>query len=260
MTDFESGDLLSVIINVDPCEPDCFGYASSQHRRCRCRTRASNRGYAAILLEEGSYRLCNGESVDGLLDQVAPLLLCTRFHQGQAAGLAARWKRDVEKYHEMQATARTRRATRLVEQTVRRQTQRAEQEHQQTDHESLFLSLEEQVNRLLAAMEALPNHSDNTNTSVRPSERSPAPVTLNPPMSSTKPRRRAVRRRAVDGDCGICLNPLQSSEGHEEEELTWCKAQCGVNYHRSCIDEWKETFRTQVRAATCPTCRGTWRD
>lgn len=36
------------------------------------------------------------------------------------------------------------------------------------------------------------------------------------------------------------------------EELTWCKARCGVNFHKGCISQWLE------RARTCPTCRSRW--
>jgi hypothetical protein len=41
----------------------------------------------------------------------------------------------------------------------------------------------------------------------------------------------------------------------EEEELVWCKARCGVNFHKKCIDKWLETSH----APTCPTCRSNWR-
>jgi hypothetical protein len=41
----------------------------------------------------------------------------------------------------------------------------------------------------------------------------------------------------------------------EHEELTWCKARCGVNFHKHCIDQWLET----AHAPTCPACRSNWR-
>jgi RING-finger-containing ubiquitin ligase len=39
------------------------------------------------------------------------------------------------------------------------------------------------------------------------------------------------------------------------EELVWCRARCGVNFHKQCIDQWLETDH----ASTCPTCRSNWK-
>ncbi|KAJ5391565.1 hypothetical protein N7509_007055 [Penicillium cosmopolitanum] len=40
-----------------------------------------------------------------------------------------------------------------------------------------------------------------------------------------------------------------------EDGLVWCKAQCGVNYHRECIEKWLRSGHYD----SCPTCRTTWR-
>ena len=45
-------------------------------------------------------------------------------------------------------------------------------------------------------------------------------------------------------DCLICLNPLRSSRPRGPSELP-----CGHNFHRRCIEEWRQT------SSTCPTCR-----
>ncbi|PWY80892.1 hypothetical protein BO94DRAFT_470351 [Aspergillus sclerotioniger CBS 115572] len=103
------------------------------------------------------------------------------------------------------------------------------------------------------------------------------------------PAKRSVKPRPVDGDCGICLLPYfdesikyDSSEDEEMEDaddeeeaweemdgdaelsgpdydhelLVWCRAFCGTNYHRACMEKWIETF--EVHEPTCPTCRNYW--
>ena len=45
-------------------------------------------------------------------------------------------------------------------------------------------------------------------------------------------------------ECLICLNPLRSSRPRGPSELP-----CGHNFHRRCIEEWRQT------SSTCPTCR-----
>ncbi|KAL2839568.1 hypothetical protein BJX68DRAFT_198158 [Aspergillus pseudodeflectus] len=127
-------------------------------------------------------------------------------------------------------------------------------------------------------------------TSTIPS-RSSTQVLPSPPRPSPAPvaRPRGVVRRPVQGECSICLDPLrksnaptvgetsnahgdeasednnetdnEESEGDEREkeqaetDISWCKSQCGVNYHKKCIEKWlAEAHRT-----TCPTCRGNWK-
>lgn len=103
----------------------------------------------------------------------------------------------------------------------------------------------------------------------------------------TLPSSRAgdATRRPIEGECGICLNPLRrtrsraasssgdevvgvntaedTDSGYEEESeeetgadegLTWCRAQCGVNYHAECIRQWLQ----ESRHRNCPTCRSGW--
>jgi hypothetical protein len=45
-------------------------------------------------------------------------------------------------------------------------------------------------------------------------------------------------------------------EEEAEEDLSWCKSQCGVNYHKKCIEKWL----AEARHTTCPTCRGSWKN
>ncbi|KAL5003312.1 hypothetical protein BDV10DRAFT_180446 [Aspergillus recurvatus] len=39
-------------------------------------------------------------------------------------------------------------------------------------------------------------------------------------------------------------------------DLSWCRAGCGVNYHKRCIDRWVATAPSG--SATCPSCRRRW--
>lgn len=115
-----------------------------------------------------------------------------------------------------------------------------------------------------------------------------------PSTASTSATRRTATRRTIEGDCGICLEPLRKSRdgrssssrsesgnngyaataggeasgpvrgtaaqdsygGNDRKhaELTWCKTHCGVNYHAICMRTWLATARNP----TCPTCRGVW--
>lgn len=63
------------------------------------------------------------------------------------------------------------------------------------------------------------------------------------------------RRKAIEGDCSICHELLNTST----KELTYCSTSCGGNFHRACMDEW--TTR-QPRSASvvpkCPLCRQEW--
>lgn len=121
--------------------------------------------------------------------------------------------------------------------------------------------------------------SEATNTTRAPVSRQAEPRAT---LRTTAPIR--PTRRPVEGDCGICLFPLQEphsdsideasdaedaddnnyddvennddkEEEEEEEPLVWCKAQCGINFHKKCIDQWLETTHNP----TCPACRRNWR-
>ena len=41
------------------------------------------------------------------------------------------------------------------------------------------------------------------------------------------------------------------------EELTHCSSNCGVNFHFSCLEEWKKTAPHPVK---CPLCRYEWKE
>ncbi|KAL6233043.1 hypothetical protein BDW75DRAFT_7114 [Aspergillus navahoensis] len=70
-----------------------------------------------------------------------------------------------------------------------------------------------------------------------------------------------VSATVADGEASRPVNDTperdgDSGEEKEHAELSWCKAQCGVNYHAKCIKLWLAA----ATRSTCPTCRGPWRD
>lgn len=58
-------------------------------------------------------------------------------------------------------------------------------------------------------------------------------------------------RKPIEGECPICYDELQSGE----EEIVYCKAACGNNVHKNCMQKWISMSRSK---ATCPYCRATW--
>jgi hypothetical protein len=62
-----------------------------------------------------------------------------------------------------------------------------------------------------------------------------------------------VARKAVTADhCGICFDPMTKSQ-----TLTYCRAKCGANFHKACVDPWLNQNRP---TPTCPMCREVWQD
>ncbi|RAK88894.1 hypothetical protein BO79DRAFT_245312 [Aspergillus costaricaensis CBS 115574] len=89
---------LSDILGIYPESQSCVGWAPSQGRHCRNPTNARNRRHAVSLLDQGTRLLKAGRSIDHILEELAPLVLCLRYHQNQAAGLTSTWVSRVDKY------------------------------------------------------------------------------------------------------------------------------------------------------------------
>lgn len=61
-------------------------------------------------------------------------------------------------------------------------------------------------------------------------------------------------RKPVEGDCPICYEELTKTEA-----IVWCKASCGQNIHKACLEMWAATKRQQgTDKVTCPYCRSMW--
>ncbi|KAI7975743.1 hypothetical protein EIK77_005493 [Talaromyces pinophilus] len=94
---------LSTILGVFPnLETNCVGFAQTKGRRCTLpASDIRGRAQASRILDEGTRLLESGEeNIHEMLEELAPLLLCRRNHQGQAGRLAYEWSGKVEKFHE----------------------------------------------------------------------------------------------------------------------------------------------------------------
>ncbi|KAK6823256.1 hypothetical protein RU639_006135 [Aspergillus parasiticus] len=325
---------LCEIIQIYPEEePWCAGYAPSQRRRCHMPTNARNRRTATYLLDEGTEDLYAGRDINDLLEDLAPYVLCTRFHRNQAPELAAKWKWKVQQFlasymvpaptqraagerRQTSSLARSRQSVevdysrpakwppvrigeperprttqpataasqgRLVNERVT-QTANSTNRLRERSMSSAAVPTQEITNRTRAvvsysqtgrqgASAAASNRGPSniptptiraTSSHVRPGSGSSASLS-----STTSSRSGDTTRRPIEGDCTICFDPLKNARsevgdgahhgtGDEEEqqELSWCKARCGVNYHATCIKSWLKASPK----ATCPTCRSVWRN
>jgi hypothetical protein len=58
-------------------------------------------------------------------------------------------------------------------------------------------------------------------------------------------------RKLIEGECPICYDDLEPGK----DAIVYCKASCGNNVHKDCMQKWIEMTRDK---ATCPYCRATW--
>ncbi|KAH7359982.1 hypothetical protein BKA66DRAFT_471523 [Pyrenochaeta sp. MPI-SDFR-AT-0127] len=57
-------------------------------------------------------------------------------------------------------------------------------------------------------------------------------------------------RKPIEGECPICYDELD-----DREAIVYCKASCGNNVHKDCMQKWMTISRGK---ATCPYCRAKW--
>ncbi|KAJ5987445.1 hypothetical protein N7451_011810 [Penicillium sp. IBT 35674x] len=146
---------LSQIIHLEPDkEPWCAGYAPSQGRRCHASTNAYGRRCAMSLLDEATEALHAGRCIDDLLDELAPHVLCRRWHQSQASDLTARWQKRILSYMRSHSSPRresislsARQPTRLSTRTGNREPTRA------IDSDSSPTNVEEQCAELYQTLQ-----------------------------------------------------------------------------------------------------------
>lgn len=61
------------------------------------------------------------------------------------------------------------------------------------------------------------------------------------------------KRKPIDGECPICVFEMEPTE-----EIVWCKAACGQNFHRECFEQWKASKQGGV--VNCVYCRTPWQE
>ena len=65
------------------------------------------------------------------------------------------------------------------------------------------------------------------------------------------------RRKAIEGNCPICLEALKEGIEEDNTKLTYCASSCGNNFHQVCLDEWKRS-KPKGAPLRCPMCRQHW--
>lgn len=58
-------------------------------------------------------------------------------------------------------------------------------------------------------------------------------------------------RKPIEGECPICYDELNANK----DDIVYCKAGCGNNVHKGCMQSWIQVARGK---ATCPYCRAVW--
>ncbi|KAE8843623.1 hypothetical protein PTNB73_09312 [Pyrenophora teres f. teres] len=59
-------------------------------------------------------------------------------------------------------------------------------------------------------------------------------------------------RKPIEGECPICYDELGS-----KEDTVYCKASCGNNIHKACMQNW---MAASSGKGTCPYCRAKWEE
>ena len=96
---YEADPHLSEIIGLDLCVDKftCQGYAKSKYRQCKNPIR-STLGQVSRLLDQADEKLWQGKGlrkVVAILEEVAPLALCSQWHRDQAPGVVLTWARGL---------------------------------------------------------------------------------------------------------------------------------------------------------------------
>ncbi|GIC88645.1 uncharacterized protein Aud_005042 [Aspergillus udagawae] len=214
---------LSTILEVYPqCESHCYGYAPSKRRRCRLPTRKDNRDKAARLLNEGTRLLQRGLSVDSLLIELAPLVLCTRFHQNQADSLVSNWRAKLRAFKEQSLLAAVLKSLREYAESRARPLAAGSAGEQRVSDRSAVVEIEEEEEE-----EEERDREDEPGPELepepsasRPSAESSSPAVethvAEPTVPQSEPRR--TTRKPIEGDCGICMCPLREQDSDEDAE------------------------------------------
>ena len=61
-----------------------------------------------------------------------------------------------------------------------------------------------------------------------------------------------TRRPIEEEDCPICFDSLSPDGDQKKEQIVFCRAVCGYNFHKTCMTNW------MTQSSTCPNCRADW--
>ncbi|KAF2642442.1 hypothetical protein P280DRAFT_467801 [Massarina eburnea CBS 473.64] len=61
-------------------------------------------------------------------------------------------------------------------------------------------------------------------------------------------------RRPIEGECPICYADFEPTK---RSNIVYCKASCGNNVHKDCMQSWAAA---KAGKATCPYCRANWEE
>jgi len=89
---------------------------------------------------------------------------------------------------------------------------------------------------LIPTLPASTTHNDTLPTTHQPTPLPSPTQTHQHPLPTRKP---------ISGPCTICCEDLRT-----EENISWCKAQCGQNFHADCVGVWLATL--DEGQGTCP--------
>ncbi|TVY86831.1 hypothetical protein LAWI1_G005895 [Lachnellula willkommii] len=63
----------------------------------------------------------------------------------------------------------------------------------------------------------------------------------------------AGKRKPIEGECPICVFDMEPGE-----DIVWCKAACGQNFHKECFEQWRRS--KHGGKVTCVYCRTEWQE
>lgn len=252
----------------------CFGYAPSKGRRCHNPIAIANRQNAIALLYQMSRdgtSSANMQYMEYMLQSLASRILCKRNHQNQAPYLVDRWLHEIERYRisemsrvmgDMLATlgalsiARPARSQAVVWSPMV-DTRASPQETIRNTPVRTPTRLASNPNRALpndrpdGQIERDGNDSNQRRNTSSQSENNPSISASSGHRPLPRPEPREVQehqhesgRRLLHGECSICLD-----EFTDGSSVTWCRAQCGQNFHQDCIGIWLRTTGSHRR---CP--------
>ncbi|KAF7158066.1 hypothetical protein CNMCM5623_002578 [Aspergillus felis] len=210
---------LSTILEVYPqCESHCYGYAHSQRRRCRMPIAKDNRDRASYLLREGTRLLQCGLSIDSLLFELAPIVLCKRFHRYQADSLIINWRAKLRAFEEQRLLAAVLKSLQQYADSRARSLAAGSAGEQRALERSAVVEIEEEEEEG-SDREDEPEPESEPSPGRRSAESSSPAVEIHvaePTVPQSEPRR--TTRKPIEGDCDICMCPLRGQASDEDGE------------------------------------------